>query len=82
MEEADWPVGPIGGPSDVVNFGDPIRMPDEAAVNEWRRGVDADMGRSGNDGTSAIPVAYKPAFPPPTTATFFPENKGASQVEQ
>lgn len=62
MEDAQWPVGPIGGPSDVINPDEPYRMPDEQAVKDWRQGADASMA----DGTTATPVSYKPAFPPPS----------------
>jgi len=64
LDTANWPSGPVGGPSDVVNPDEPYRMPDAAAVADWRQGADASMA----DGTGATPVAYKPAFPPPSGA--------------
>jgi hypothetical protein len=70
LDAAQWPSGPIGGPSDVVNFGDPIREPDQAAVNDWRQSADADRaaGNTAQAPTRALALAQSagaPAFPPP-----------------
>lgn len=44
------------GDDDVVNPGDPIRMPDDAAVDEWRKGADTAMSFSGK----ARPMVFPP----------------------
>jgi hypothetical protein len=46
-----------GGDDDVVNPGDPIRMPDQAAVENWRNGADDDaMSFAPTNGTPPSPA--------------------------
>lgn len=47
-----------GGDTDVINPDEPFRMPDQAAVDDWRSGADSAMAFSGDGGTGM-------AFPPP-----------------
>lgn len=62
LDTAQWPFGPVRGPSDVVNPDEPLRMPDAASVGAWRQGADSDRAL----GLTAQP-AGAPALPTPIT---------------